>query len=118
MNYTENLKQHQKVISLSAWKMNKEQIKETEEFRNYLQCLKTNSLLIEVNNFILELKNTINPHIDSIQIGKGKLILDEISNRLSTTSPELSAAVSKIKEGLAEKISRLDNIQMLNNQGH
>ncbi len=101
------------VVSLSAWRLNKELSKKAREYQEYLQLLKTENLMHEVNCFITELKEIVHSNFHTPQLERGKMILQEISERVASSAPELSATINDIGQNLSKKIAKIEHLKSI-----
>ena len=93
------------VVSMSKWKEGEDLRKEAESYRRYLLTLGRDGLLAEADQFAKEL---LACDIQQAHIKRGKMILGELSDRISPESNELSGAVKILKESLANRMYALN----------
>lgn len=101
---------NEKVVSLNSWKQNREQISEAKVFSEYLSTLNLDALIEEVKVYMREIEEY---KLENHHVKRGKLIMDEISNRVASSSPEMAKSILLAKETIAEGLKRLGNLEVL-----
>jgi hypothetical protein len=93
--------EHEKITNLNSYKKQKKDLKEDISFRKYVGALNTDGLLTEIKYVIFTLNNS---KFNLKKLKRGKVLLEEISNRLSKSSPRMSAVIKNVRNELSNKI--------------
>ena len=93
------------VVSLeSAIQLREEKLR-FSAYVDYLNVLKTEEILVEIKELIKLMDNN---QITRDLLVKGKLVLSEVSSRLSQSSPLMGQAVKTLQKELENKIKDLE----------
>lgn len=95
------------IIPIELLRRDREDSLRLANYVSYLSVLKTEELLIEVKELIRTLTDE---DLSREMINRGKLILSEISGRLSQNSPLMSVAIKKIQKELESKIRDIEKL--------